>query len=61
MAEKTVKITQTRGKVRALQNQKATLDALGLKKIGHSVEQRLTPQIRGMIKVVQHMVTIEEI
>lgn len=61
MADKKVKITQTKGKVRALKNQKATLDALGLKRINHSVEHTLTPQIKGMIRKVTHMVKVEEV
>jgi large subunit ribosomal protein L30 len=56
-----VRITQTRGKVRALKNQKATLDALGLKRINHVVEKEMTPQLQGMIRVVAHMIKVEEV
>ncbi len=42
-------------------NQKATVKALGLKKIGSVVEHQDNPQIRGMIKTVSHLVTVEEI
>lgn len=61
MANKTVKITQTKGRVRSLKKQKLTLDALGLKRINYCVEKELTPQISGMIRVVQHMVKVEEV
>lgn len=46
---------------RSLKNQKATVIALGLHKIGSSVEQLDNPQIRGMIKTVSHLVSVEEI
>lgn len=38
----------------------ATVEALGLKKIGQTVEKEDTPQIRGMIEKVNHMVTVTE-
>ncbi|MBQ1885741.1 MAG: 50S ribosomal protein L30, partial [Bacteroidales bacterium] len=37
------------------------LEALGIKKIHHSVEVELTPVIKGMIEKVRHLVVIEEI
>ena len=46
---------------KALKDQKATVKALGLKKIGSAVEQKDNPQIRGMIKKVSHLVSVEEI
>ena len=46
---------------KCLEKQKATVKALGLKKIGSIVEQQDNPQIRGMIKTVSHMVSVEEI
>jgi large subunit ribosomal protein L30 len=61
MADKKVRITQTKGLVRTLKNQQLTMAALGLKRINHTVEKTLTPQIAGMIKVVRHMVKVEEI
>jgi large subunit ribosomal protein L30 len=61
MADKKVKITQTKGTVRSLVKQKQTLEALGLKRINHTVEKTLTPQIAGMIRVVSHMVKVEEV
>lgn len=56
-----LKITLIKSTNKRLQNQKATVKALGLKKIGSSVEQQDNPQIRGMIKTVSHLVSVEEI
>jgi large subunit ribosomal protein L30 len=61
MSLKKVKITRTRGNIRRLPKQRATLVALGLPKIGKTVEKELTPAINGMLKKVSHMVVIEEI
>ena len=55
------RITQTRSKIGSTKRQKATLDALGLRKINHSVEQEGTPEIMGMINKVKHLVSFEEI
>lgn len=38
----------------------ATVNALGLKKIGHSIEHEDTPQIRGMIKKVDYLLDVKE-
>ena len=43
------------------ERQKRTLEALGLKRIRHSVEQDATPQILGMCKKLEHLVKVEEI
>ena len=56
-----LKITLVRSTSKCRKNQKATVAALGLKKIGSSVEQQDNPQIRGMIKTVSHLVSVEEI
>jgi large subunit ribosomal protein L30 len=56
-----VKITQVRSAIGGKQNQRATLHSLGLRKIRQSVERDDTPQIRGMIKAVRHLVTVEEV
>ena len=56
-----LKITLTRSTNSVIKNQKATVQASGLKKIGSSVERDDTPQVRGMIKVVEHLVKVEEI
>jgi large subunit ribosomal protein L30 len=41
--------------------QKATIRALGLRRLGDVVEQADTPVIRGMVRKVQHLVKVEEI
>lgn len=56
-----LKITLVKSTSKCLENQKATVRALGLRKIGSSVEQQDNPQIRGMIKTVSHLVSVEEI
>lgn len=55
-----VKIKQTRSKINRPVDQKRTLEALGLKKIGQVVEHELTPSIEGMINKVKHLITIVE-
>ena len=58
---KKIKVTQIRSKIRRPKNQKLTLEALGLKRIDHSVEQEATPAILGMVRTVNHLVSVEEI
>lgn len=58
---KLLKITLKKGINKTLKKQVATIQALGLKKIGSIVEQNDNPQIRGMITKVSHLVTFEEI
>jgi large subunit ribosomal protein L30 len=59
--EKKLRITLTRSKIGQKPSHKKTIDALGLRKIGHSREYADTPQIRGMISKIRHMVKWEEI
>lgn len=56
-----VKIKQVRSKIRRPGNQKKTLEALGLRKIGQVVEHEDTPSIMGMIKTVEHLISVEKI
>ncbi len=56
-----VKITQTSSTIDRSAKQKATIQALGLGKIGRIVEVELTPQIKGMIDKVHHLVSVVEI
>jgi large subunit ribosomal protein L30 len=58
---KKIKITQIRSGIGMPLRQKRTLEALGLKKIRHTVEHDATPQILGMVQKVKHLVTSEEI
>lgn len=56
-----VKITQVKSIIDQSRRQKATIKALGLRKINHCVEKELTPQIQGMINKVSHLVIVENI
>lgn len=55
-----IKIKQTKSLISKTPNQVKNIEALGLKRIGHVVEQEDTPQIRGMIKKVSFMVEVIE-
>ena len=54
-----IKLTQTGSPIRRHKTQRATLVGLGLNKMHKTVELDDTPEVRGMIRKVQHMVTIE--
>ena len=54
-----VKITQIKSGIGYQKNQKATLWALGLRKMHASREVELNPQIQGMIRTVEHLLKIE--
>ncbi|PQB04925.1 50S ribosomal protein L30 [Aureitalea marina] len=54
-----IKVTKVRSAINRPQNQKRTLEALGLRKIGQTVEHEDTPNILGMIKKVNHLVSVE--
>ena len=56
-----LKVTQTRSKIGGLQNQRDTLRSLGLKRIGDVVVKEDRPEIRGMVRAVRHLVTVEEV
>ncbi len=56
-----VKITQIKSLIDKPQIQKRTVQALGLRKINHSVEVEATPSIIGMIRKVNHLVAVEKI
>tara|TARA_B110000438_G_scaffold9136_1_gene9162 strand:+ start:1538 stop:1720 length:183 start_codon:yes stop_codon:yes gene_type:complete len=58
---KKIKIVQKKSKIGASPSQRATLRALGLRKIGSVVEKDLSPQIDGMIKKVDHLISTEEL
>ena len=54
-----VKVTQIRSRIDQTKRQKANLDALGLTKMHKTVEHEATSQILGMIKKVEHLVSVE--
>ena len=55
-----IKVKQLKSAIKRPQTQKRTLEALGLRKIGQVVEHDATPNILGMIKKVEHLVSTEE-
>jgi large subunit ribosomal protein L30 len=59
--EKLLRITLTKSPIGYSSRQKRTVQALGLRKMNQSVEQKDTPVIRGMVSKVEHLVTVEEI
>jgi len=56
-----IKVKQVRSKINCPEDQKRTLAALGLRKLGQVVEHDNTPAIKGMVNKVQHLVSVEEI
>ncbi|HEX7291686.1 MAG TPA: 50S ribosomal protein L30 [Conexibacter sp.] len=56
----TLRVTQTKSRNGSDQRQLDTLRSLGLRRIGHTVEQRDTPALRGMVHAVRHLVKVEE-
>ncbi|MDD4600539.1 50S ribosomal protein L30 [bioreactor metagenome] len=56
-----VKITLTRSLIGRPEDQRATVKALGLKRMQSSAVQNDTPTIRGMIRKVEHLVKVEEV
>ena len=55
-----IKITQTKSRIGAPAVQQRTLNALGIKKMNHTVVKEDTPSILGMVKKVHHLVTVEK-
>jgi large subunit ribosomal protein L30 len=56
----TIRITQRRSRNGVKPRQLDTLRSLGLRRIGHTVEREDTPQVRGMVHSVRHLVEVEE-
>tara|TARA_X000000368_G_scaffold362472_1_gene307174 strand:+ start:10 stop:198 length:189 start_codon:yes stop_codon:yes gene_type:complete len=61
MAKKQIKITQIKSRIGYSRKAKATLDALGLRKMNKSVVLNLNDAIAGMIKKIDYLVKVEEI
>lgn len=55
-----LKITWVKSAIDRPARQKRTIEALGLKRLHHTVEHNDTPQIRGMIAKVHHLVSVDE-
>ena len=56
-----IKITQRRSSIKRIQNQKRTLEALGLNGIGKHVTHDASPTILGMVEKVKHLVSVEKL
>jgi large subunit ribosomal protein L30 len=56
-----LKVTQTRSRIGATAQQRASLRSLGLRRIGHVVVKDDRPEFRGMIAAVRHLVAVEEV
>ena len=59
-SKKTIKVTQTGSPIRRPKDQRATLVGLGLNKMHKTRELEDTPSVRGMIRKVSHLVSVEE-
>ena len=60
MAEK-LKIRLIKSTIGAVPKNRKTVEALGLRKINHTVEMPDNPAVRGMVRQVRHLVKVEEI
>jgi len=58
---KKIKITQVKSAIGRLANQKATIKALGIRKLNHSVVHEDSAVIRGMVNTVRHLVKVEDV
>jgi len=58
---KKIRVIQVKSKIRRPQNQKRTLEALGLRKMNQVVEHEATPTILGMVNKVKHLISVEEV
>ena len=56
-----IKITQVKSGIDRSERQKRTLQALGLRKMHATIEVEATPQIKGMVNAVHHLVKVEEV
>ncbi|SHJ94758.1 LSU ribosomal protein L30P [Tangfeifania diversioriginum] len=56
-----IKITQVKSSIGSTKSQKATLEALGLRKLNQTIEHEATPQIVGMANKLGHLISVEEV
>jgi large subunit ribosomal protein L30 len=56
-----IKIKQVKSSIGSTKRQKATLEALGLRKMNQTVEHEATPQVVGMANKVGHLISVEEV
>jgi large subunit ribosomal protein L30 len=55
-----LKLTQVRSATSRGKKQQGTIRALGLKRLGHTVVHEDKPEIRGMVRAVEHLLKVEE-
>ncbi len=60
-SQRKVRITWVKSAIGYKKNQKATITALGLHKLGQVIEREDSPQVRGMIFAVRHLVKWEQV
>lgn len=58
--QKMLRITYSTSSIGVEKDQKATVQRLGLRKLGQTIEQPDNPAVRGMIHKVRHLLTVEE-
>ena len=58
--QQTLKITQVKSRIGYKKKAKATLDAMGIKKMNQTVELPDNPAIRGMIKIIKYLIKVED-
>ncbi len=56
-----LKITQVKSRINRKKDHKATLDALGISRMGQTVYHEDTPTIRGMVRKIEYMLQVEVI
>jgi large subunit ribosomal protein L30 len=59
MADRKLRITQVRSTIGFDRKQRDVIRSLGLRRIRHTIEVPDTPEVRGMIHKVRHLVTVE--
>ncbi|MFW5692326.1 MAG: 50S ribosomal protein L30 [Chloroflexota bacterium] len=59
--ERSVRVTLVRSPIGYTQDQRRTVQALGLRRMNHSRVLKETPQIRGMINKISHLLRVEEV
>lgn len=56
-----LRITKVKSTIGSTKRQKATMEALGLRKMNQTVEHEATPQIIGMVNKMRHLISVEEV
>ena len=58
--DKTIRVTLVKSPIGYTKDQKATVKALGLRRMHQTVEHKDNPAVRGMIRKIVHLVQVEE-